>query len=206
MTLSLVAVGAKITAAIMNSIIGAVNTSGTNLVKPSTVAGTGVAVTSLGSVTLTGATAANINGCFTGTYTNYRIIIDIPTMAAAAAPMMVLRSSGTDDTAAHYDSQEGKAINTTASASQSLAGTSWPITASSALTNHEVIIDLFRPAASSPTTGIVFAIATSNPMTSTAAVHQLGISHRSATAYDGFSITSAQAMTGTISVYGYNAG
>ena len=65
-------------------------------------------------------------------------------------------------------------------------------------------IRLFNPATAVATTGTAFLGGAANPMTTTAAlVQHLFIQHRTATAYDGFTLTpSTGTLTGTVTIRG----
>lgn len=206
MALSLVAVGQKITAAIMNAVIGAVNTVGLVTAPPASVAGTGVSLSPVGAaVTLSAATTASLNGVFTSAYANYRIVINV-TLASAATINFVLRAAGTDSTAANYDHQRLVGVGSTASASQALGAAFWAISpAGATLSAYTLTIDLYGPQLASATTGILQTFAWANPLTASAGLQTGGMSHRLTTAFDGFTISS-NAMTGTVQVYGYNQG
>ena len=57
-------------------------TGGLNIVTPTSVSGSGVSLSG-SKVVLTAASAPIINGCFTSTYANYRILVDITSGTAA---------------------------------------------------------------------------------------------------------------------------
>lgn len=206
MAISIVAVGQKITAAIANAIIALVNAQGQTGVIPTSVAGGGVSVAANGRVSFSASTAVNINGCFTSTYTHYRIEIFAPTTSASLNYNIQLRASGTDATAANYDWQELKGSSATGSAAQSLAGTSWAVAAATSAI-HKTSVELSNPAVAAPTIGIVTAFSVTNPMTAaaTTAILNRGLLHRLSTAYDGMTINfSGGNATGTVRIYGWN--
>lgn len=207
MTLSLATVGGKITAALFNAVVGAVNAGGCSLIKPSSIAGTGVAVTALGKVSFTSATTITINGVFTAAFDQYRIMLDIPNAVTPAVAAFTLTSAGSPDTSANYDTQVVQGAGSATAAVQQSAQTSVPITGSSTVATHTTVVELFRPALAAPTAGTAQMFSTSNPGSGTGMFIQLrGFQHRLASAYDGLQITSGNALTGTLRVYGYNAG
>lgn len=203
MAISLVAVGGKITAALMNSVITRANAQGTTGIIPTTVAGTGVALGTNGQVTITAATTASINGCFTSTYDNYRVVLNVTTASTANNVGWRLRASGTDDSGADYDWTDtvnsGSAVSSVASAAQ----TSWVgfNPASSTIAVYD--FDFFSPALSVQTSAkgtIHIPKAAAVP-----AFANTVLTHRLSTAYDGFTlIPSTGTFTGTVRVYGYN--
>ena len=207
MAISLVAVGQKITASLANWLIGKANGQGLSLLAPSSVSGTGASMTSLGTVNLSGCGSVTINGVFSSSYTNYRILIDV-TLSTGDNVVAQLSAGGTPNATSNYDAQRLVASAATVAASQSLGTTGWQVGASVATnTEHSISIDIFGPALASPCTGIVDSLATQNPMTTAAASMNSGIANRLTSAFDGFNIHCATAtMIGTIQVFGYNVG
>lgn len=82
------------------------NTPGMRMVVPTSVAvgsGSG-SVDSNGKVTFTTASSISLNGCFTSTYENYKLLITISGNSAHDAEIRLrLRASGTDTTSANYN-------------------------------------------------------------------------------------------------------
>lgn len=205
MAISLVAVGAKITAAITNAIINVVNAQGLTSVIPTSVAGTGVSVGASGKVTITAASPISVNGCFTTTYENYLIVLNAPTSSTANNLTFRLRAAGVDDTSANYDQQATNSAAAVISASQSLAGTSFGLEAVSAAI-HDISFNLFAPNLAAPTRGDSIARTTANPATAAAtAMATRQFLFRNSTQFDGFTLTANTGnITGTIRIYGYN--
>ena len=206
MTVSVVAVGGKITASKQNEIIAEVNRMGLQYVIP-TVAGSGVSVDATGLVSFTAASSIIVNGCFSGSYANYRVVWDIPTTSTNNAMTMRLRFAGTDAATA-YDRLVlgGTGAAATASVANNLNQTSWQVAAATTSQHHSTL-ELWRPAVAVATVGVLVGMGTTNPPTAAAtfATQQANLFHRTATAYDGFSLTpSTGTFTGTLRVYGYN--
>lgn len=204
MALSLATVGGKITAAFINAIIGLVNRQGATAVIPTSVAGTGVTLGAGGKVSFAASTAVSVNGCFNSDFDTYRIEID-STSSGAAVYTLVERLSGTNAITA-YDVQTNATVNATNFPAQSLNQTSWTMNAQSFAGKINMTIDLYNPALAVATTGLATVGGAANPMTTTAAlVQQLFLSHRTTTAYDGFTLTaSTGTITGSIRIYGKN--
>ena len=204
MALSLATVGGKITAAFINAIIGLVNRQGATAVIPTSVAGTGVTLGAGGKVSFAASTAVSVNGCFNSDFDTYRIEID-STSSGAAVYTLVERLSGTNAITA-YDLQTNATVNGTNFPAQSLNQTSWTMNAQSFAGKMNMTIDLYNPALAAATTGLATVGGAANPMTTTAAlVQQLFLSHRTTTAYDGFTLTaSTGTITGSIRIYGKN--
>jgi len=205
MAISLVAIGAKITAYLANLLIGAVNAQQGTVVVPTSATGTGVTLSTSGQVAFSGASTINVNGCFTSTYDMYRIDFYAPTTSTSLNLTLVLRAAGTNSTTG-YDQQSAQANNATMTVAQVLNGSSWSIVAAST-TGHRSTIELVYPAQAAATHGEVRALSTPNPMTTSAAIVQRGILHRATTAYDGFQIaTSTGTVTGWLVITGMNRG
>lgn len=173
---------------------------------PTSVSGTGVSVSG-SRIVLTGATGnISINGCFDPAYSHYVVKMRLAVASGGGGVGMTLRASGTNATTA-YDRNRLSGVNTTVSGAQSLNAASWELVAAvlSAGT-HTVTLDLSSPAGALATTGILITASTDNPMTTAAAINNAAVQHRTATAYDGFSLAmSTAAFTGYITVTAVNA-
>ena len=206
MAISLVAIGDKIRASLINALIMQVN--GIALVgQIPTVSGTGVTVSPGGSVSFAGASTVQVIGAFSGTYDNYRIVWDIPSQTAGADLQMHLANAGTDDTTGNYSYTRGYDHGGTTNArtvASVTAASSFLLTAgaSSSQTNFGYM-DLSGPALSRYTAGLAQAVVhNTSPDTYTTSTN---LFNSSTTAYDGFSLQPTAGMfTGTLRVYGYN--
>lgn len=204
MTLPLVAVGAKITAAITNAITNIVNATGLVLVPPASVAGTGVAMTQLGKVTVAGASSASLNGVFTSAYDNYLIVCNL-TFSASSLLSLLMRAAGTDNVAAAYAYQAVQGSGATAGAGGITGQTSTFLT-NQAGTLADCRTDIFGPALAAATRywSEFYSVAGTSQ-----AAGAIAGEHTVASSFDGFTIkpaTGGATMTGTIRVYGYNNG
>jgi len=195
-------VGGKITAAFLNLIGGFVNRQGLTAVIPTSVAGSGVSLNAAGRVTFTTATAVNINGCFSSTFDNYVIVVDISATSANSIPQFRLRLAGTDASGAtdyYSNSLVGSGASTAAAAFSTNLG--YIATASLRETSGE--LRLFEPALAAPTRWTVTSM-----QHATTPVIQVGVfggRHNLSTAYDGITIyPSTGNITGTFRIYGYN--
>ena len=202
MALSLASVGQKITATFMNLIIAQVNAQGYTAVIPTSVAGTGVTLGAAGKVTFSASTAVSVNGCFTSTYDNYLIVVDISATSANSIPQFRLRLAGTDASGAtdyYSNSLVGSGASTAAAAFSTNLG--YIATASLRETSGE--LRLFEPALAAPTRWTVTSM-----QHATTPVIQVGVfggRHNLSTAYDGITIyPSTGNITGTFRIYGYN--
>lgn len=202
MALSLATVGAKITAAFMNLIVAEVNKQGHTAVIPTSVAGTGVTVGASGKVSFTASTSISLNGIFTSTYDHYKVEI-YTTAASTAVLRVVLRSAGTDATAANYDYTLLYANSATPGSATVAANANWTLNASISSTVMKHNLELTNPFLASMTTAIGRSVAYASAVAPL--IGNFGGGHRLSTSYDGLTFTtSTGSLTGTIRVYGYN--
>jgi hypothetical protein len=78
---------------------------GMKMVVPTSVAvgsGTG-AVDTNGAVTFTSASSISLNGVFSSTYDNYKIIVDITSKTTTASILMRMRTGGADNSSTNYN-------------------------------------------------------------------------------------------------------
>lgn len=153
-------------------------------------------LTLVASTTISAATSISVNNCFTSTYANYLLVIDVPTTTGTAGYVTLrLRASGTDTTT-NYGCQKLVAVNTTVSASRDTAWTSfyaYPTDPGFAGT-----IELFRPNMAEKT----FYKAHTGYGSDEELFLHYG-QQTSSTQFDGFTLTGSTTLTGTIRVYGY---
>ena len=201
---TLATVGKAITASIVNTIVGVVNSTGSTLMVP-TVAGTGVTVSTLGRVTFTGSTGVSLNNCFTSAFKNYRLDIVVTAASASGAVVAVLRSGGADNVAGNYVYETLSGSATTAAAAASGAVTSWAL-APSGITGYAALsADLYQPQIADLTLiGVGYKIRSS---ATTMTVGVMGGFHGLASSFDGLTFTSTSGtITGYATVTGSNAG
>jgi hypothetical protein len=173
--------------------------SGLNIVSATSIANTGgTATRTNGKVEFSGVSSLSLNGIFTSTYDNYRIIIS-GTNSASNDIRARLRLSGTDNSGATAYSYGGTYVSTTTTGFE--AGSSGT---SSALIGRWYTgsrwgswMDIVSPALAVATN-----MTTDNAM-ATLQYRMFGY-HDQATAYDGITIfPAAGTITGIIRVYGY---
>jgi hypothetical protein len=162
------------------------------------------ALTLITTQAISGVTSQSVNNCFSATYQNYVIVFSANCATSANLATLKLRASGTDSSVSYYSSYfaQNLAANTQSSDYAS-NDTSWrarPLgqlnTGADDLTGINMTI--FNPFEAKKTT---YFGNYSNPGTS-GAIGMTGGYHDAATSYDGFTITNATAMTGTVRVYG----
>jgi hypothetical protein len=168
---------------------------------PTSVAGSGVTL-SKAVVSASASSTVSVNGCFTSAYTVYEVTYDL-TCSGVASLGFQLRVSGSSAATA-YDSQRTATVNATDFPAQALNATSVLLDAQALAGKHSGVIRLYNPALAVATTGTAVTGGSANPMTTTTGLVQTTfISHRTTTAYDGFTLTpSTGNVTGTVSVRG----
>jgi hypothetical protein len=167
-------------------------TTGLKWVTQSAVAG----MTLITTGTLSATTNISINDCFTSTYRNYMILMNI-TGAGADGMYLRLRASGTD-ASTNYNYQYIEAKSTTITAAR-VSTTQTIICAARGTGNTFVQINVSKPQEATNTSFIT----TGQDPDGAATMFLTSASNTNNTAYDGFSVyTTTHAMTGTISVYG----
>jgi hypothetical protein len=182
--------------------VAAVASVGSKLVVPTTVAQSGgsASISTLGAVTFTGVTSVSLNGCFTGTFDNYKVIYQISTSSAAANLFFKVRASGTDLASGYFH-----AIMQLASASPSYV---YSTTATAVIVGDtngsgqggDGTVDVFTPFLASYT-GLIFD-------NTCQTVYTRGVGNvPNTTSYDGFTLApNTGTITGVARVIGWNNG
>ena len=157
-----------------------------------------------GAVTFSGVTSVSLNGCFSSTYDNYKIVSTITSSSASDTVYLRLRASGTDDTSGNYnrtlvESNSGGVTNRYDSGATSLDVT---VTHSPSANQGGFSLDLERPFLTTWSVGLLNSAGRGS--TGGWVGRAGGFSHSVATSYDGLTIfTGSGTLTGTIRVYGY---
>jgi len=168
---------------------------GLSLITPTSVAGSGVTLSG-GQVTFTAASSVSLNGCFTATYNNYRILVS-GLSSASDSYRARLRLAGTDATAATYTHQRIAGSVTTVSTVGGSTDTFFYV-GDSDTTVSAWSIDMFNPALAVATQHLTLNLRT--PRT----VQTIVGSHTTDTAYDGITFfPPSGTITGSLRVYGY---
>lgn len=184
--------------------------SGLVPMKPTSVsiAGGTATVNDIGTITFgTGTTAITLNGIFTSEFKNYRIVIDTYKSGTTGNDAINARftTGGTAASGTNYMSGAA-AFSTNAAALQNLGGdtvTSFYVNRIyDNATYQSAVIDVCRPAES------VWTTYTGNAIGRTTGSNQfilLGGIHQQSISYDGiYFYATANSISGTINVYGYN--
>jgi hypothetical protein len=180
-------------------------TPGLHLIVPTSVS-TGT-ISSTGTVSFSGATSISVNGVFSSTYENYKVVFNPISTTVQSNLQLRFRTSGTDNTGTAYYTMfngintSGTSTNTnTTSQSAARLGEFNPTYAQAQYYTFE----LFRPFSSSYwTTGYNMTYQIDGSGVSGTQTGTFGFS--SAVSFDGFSFipSSTTSFAGTIRVYGY---
>lgn len=208
MAIPSVAVGAPITSSEINQLAQTANSTGfVGIVPGSTNPGSGsVAVSPGGLVRFTNATNVSLNGCFTGAYDNYRVIINVSGRSASASLTFRLRQAGNDLTSASYNWIRHETSGTTTHVPvTATASTFCPVDlVAAAGQTADGYFEVYGPASATHTgfLGHVFAYGGS-PLPY---IWDVGMQNTASSASDGFTIypDSGGNITGTLRIYAYN--
>jgi hypothetical protein len=164
------------------------------------------ALTLITTQAISGVTSQSINNCFSATYQNYKIVFSAYCASSGNNPTMKLRVSGTDSIASYYSAYNSTNYNAgTSNVDYTNNGASWSqrpfgTLDSSSTSLSGTTMTLYSPFEATNTaytaTYVDARTATNNGAGAAGGVHAV------ATSYDGFTITNASAMTGTVRVYG----
>lgn len=169
----------------------------------SVASGSGSFNSTTGVITFTGATSISINGCFTSTYKNYKIMMfDSITNTVNSAIKFRLRNSGTDSTGLYYQRGFTNAGTTLAAYTASNI-TWWDLAAPPfAAVWGSFSMDIFAPQIAQRTSANFTSVGYSTDVNAVGG----GLLHDAASIYDGFSIitNSAATFTGKLQIMGYN--
>ena len=186
----------------MNEVIADVNRIGRMAVIPTSVAGAGVTFSATtGLVTLSAATTANINGCFTNVYGSYKIEYRLATSASTGLDVL-LRDSGVN-AITNYDNQRFTNISATLAGVRSAAGTAFQIDTISLIGVHAGTARLVDPFVAVQTLLFTDYLAFDATFTVASGEGRTNGRHRNNNAYDGFNMSPPSGnITGTMKIYG----
>jgi hypothetical protein len=153
---------------------------------------------------LSGVTSQSVNSCFSSTYQNYVIVFSAYCATSSNLPTLKLRASGTDSSSGYYGSFAAWSFASASFQSDyAVNDSSWRArpfgqlnTSSNDLTGTNMTLYSPFEAKNTAFSANYFNSGTSGAQGTTGGIHN------SASSYDGFTITNATAMTGTVRVYG----
>jgi hypothetical protein len=149
----------------------------------------------------TSAASVSVNNCFTSTYTNYKLILNVPTSSNNVG--FKLRASGTDSSTGYYSVNFDMYSSNAGISSTAVQQNTTSLSVSGA--QGQSILEIFNPQLAQITgfasQGVVWEPTT--PRAQSTATNTLG-NHSVASAYDGFTIAPLSGtFTGTYTLYGY---
>lgn len=168
---------------------------GLNLITPGSVAGTGVTLSGA-KVTYTNAASISVNNCFSLDYDNYLILVDTTSRSTASDAFMLLRAGGVNNATTNYSTIRGFDSGSARTVTSVASSTNGYVDIGGAACSTEM--NVYGPAIAANFTRM------RGVCVSDTAVADVGFRHAVAASFDGFSITSAANMTGTLRIYGYN--
>ena len=182
---------------------------GLSLITPTSVATTGgsATISSGGGVSFSSASAISLNGVFTSTYENYRLVFNTSNFSASDALTFRLRASGSDYSSANYSQMGTRNFSNSATVAglNESGRTSIGLGSSNSAAGDRcgITIDIFKPNVNF--TQKVMHITVVNQETSGLYLRtQGGLADGATYVFDGFSFIIASGnMTGTVRVYGY---
>ncbi len=103
------------------------NELGLSLITPSSIAATGGSgsISSTGKISFTSASSISLNGIFSSTYQNYKVLFQVTAPTSGVDLTLRLRASGSDLTGASYDETVLRTITSTVSGYTTQSATSW---------------------------------------------------------------------------------
>ena len=173
--------------------------------KWATPAASASGLTLISSTTISNATSASINNCFSATYDSYLVVISLDAGGNGADyPYIRVRVGGTDLSSGTYAKQRITLNGATTSLAATTADTevtSVMFSDNTAGTSSYCLATFINPFATKPTflnynTTSYNGTGTSNVFYATGIV-------KNTTSYDGFSLINGNTMNGRIRVYGY---
>jgi hypothetical protein len=163
----------------------------------SVTGGKGVGLQFIAAASITAGTVSNFNNVFTSAYDNYRIIIAGKAVSSSAT-ITYQNLLATVPAATNYRYSSWYAVGATSGVNHFSAGTTSAILGYLTTGSDDfIVMDFANPALAKMTNGntqINYGDATMTVGS---------VLHTTATAYDGFRITSSQNVNATIKVYGY---
>jgi hypothetical protein len=176
--------------------------AGLTLLTPASIANTGgtASIGANGTITFSAASTVSLNDVFSATYTNYKIIWNIEHSVGLVALLTRLRVAGTDASGTNYNFMQFNADGTL-SGSRSQNQTYNELGLASVDVGNDGSADISRPFLAQPTSWI----AQSKTRYNSPYGRNHWAEHTLSTSYTGFTIYVATgAISGTVSVYGYN--
>ena len=178
---------------------------GLSLITPTSIAATGGSgsISSTGAVSFTSASAISLNGVFSSTYTNYRIMFHATGASGNASITYRLRKDGSDASGSNYYRAGTFNYNNSSTISPlNASGTSFNLVDILAAAPNRTFLTIEASQTNNATETMHTFFSAAQNSTSSYAFQGMGL-HDLTIAYDGFTILFSATSSGTVSVYGY---
>jgi len=152
------------------------------------------------STTFSG-TTINVNNCFTATYDNYRVLVEVATITGNVVPVVQMRTGATNTGGTAYLYSGADFLPGSVSSQGSTGTSSFRVGAHSSGAAGMDILEFYNPFATKYT-GLTSTTQGSYTPDSRFLI-MVGGYLSNTTSYDGFSWQVGGSCTGTITVYGY---
>ena len=175
--------------------------NGTAWVIPNSPAQNPTGLELVSATTFSASATPSINGCFSSTYANYRILAWISTSASTNIRIRWRYGTSTTETVAQYDRFGATFLGATVTSQTSTSETSWYVVTTTAglVDVAPITIDFYSPNVSIASVGQCNAWNTAS-----GATHLTNCRMNNTTQYTGLEFfADSGTLTGTIRVYGY---
>ena len=162
-------------------------------VGPSTAGG----LVHISTTSITAQTSVNIQGLFTSTYTNYRMVFS--GVSTADSDLKIQLAVTSTAAASGYNSQRQQSSSSTVSTNQSTGQTSFYFFSPFSSNPNGGALEIYGPQVAEPTSFTSLGSRAENNIV----INLFAGNHSTATAYDSVYILCSSAFTGTVSFYGY---
>jgi hypothetical protein len=160
----------------------------------------------LNTTSFSGVTSQSINDVFSTTYQNYKVLVNIDTVASSDEVNLRLRVSGSDNTSANYKWQKASFGTSGALSGQGTGtgalGTYINAGSISGTYTSFFTMEFFNPFATD-NTGVIAQSSYFDALANHGTTYAGGLMSVT-TSYTGFTFYSTSNMNGTVRVYGYN--
>jgi hypothetical protein len=153
--------------------------------------------------TMSAVASVTVNTCFTSTYDEYFLLIDVLGSTNATLTMQ-MRNAGSTITAGNYQwYRTGRGSGGEDGATQLINTTSWTLGFLSSAIKSSVAVNIYGPLDNTNPMNTVFSN-TINAAATQVLIYSIGLRYSVDQVYDSFVLaTSSGTMTGTVRVYGY---
>ena len=157
----------------------------------------------VGGTTISSSTSAVVNGCFSSTYDNYKILITVDSNSQSNQDFFMRFRVGTTDTTANYNTQRIYAQGTTLAADQNVNGTGawYLLTFDTSYSGYNSLdMTVFNPNRAVRTNGLY-----NSASRTSSTLSQMPIAgwQTDSSQFTGINVYCSQNWSGSVRVYGY---